>query len=238
MAKKTTRMSEQIMEDIKSEEIQMHSKTYFRVLNLALVAVSGLFLMLSALLGLVAIRDIRYGDQLGLRNFGSRGYSEFLQTLPWLAIIFGLLTFLIVYTLVKHFNFTYKHKFYVVVGALVFAMAGISLVLASTGIEGAISKTGPFMELRTFTQFSEENTVMGEIVAIDGSKLTIFTKENETVVVELEEGYHGMRAELKVGDMIFATGEWEGEVFKAFGIRGGKRPVPPHMRGTMQTFLK
>jgi len=236
MVKKETNMSKKVMQDIENKELEMHSETYFKVLKLALVAVSGLFLMLSALLALLVLRDIKYGDELGFRSFGAHGYGEFLQTLPWLAMIFGLLTFLITYTLVKHFNFTYKHRFYTVIGALIFAMAGISLILAGSGIEGAISKTDPFKELRTFTQFSEENIVSGEVVAIDENTLTIFTKKNETVEIVLDDDYHVIRAGPKLGDTVFIIGEWKDGVFKAHGIRSGRRPTPPHMRGSMKQF--
>lgn len=236
MAKKQTKMTKKIMQDIEDKELEMHSEIYFKVLNLALVAVSGLFLILSALLISVVVRDIKYGDELGFRSLGAHGYGEFLQTLPWLAIIFGLLTFLITYTLVKHFEFTYKHRLYTVVGALIFAMAGISLILASTGIEGAISKTGPFKELRTFTQFSEENIVSGEIVATGEKTMTIFTRENETVEVVLDDDYHVMRTEPKLGDTVFVIGEWNNGVFEVHGVRSGRRPTPPHMRGSMKRF--
>ncbi len=240
MSKKETKMQKKIMNDIKNSELQMHSKTYFRVLNLALIGVSGLFLMLSALLGLIALREIAYGDRLGLRSFGTRGYSEFLQTLPWLAIIFGLLTFLIAYTLVKHFDFTYKHRFYTIVGALIFAVAALGIIFASTGLEGALSKTGPFEGLRTFSRFSQEHSITGEVVDVQESTVIILSDEGETVEIQLSENYRGLRMgyQIQIGDTVFAIGNRNGDTFEAYGMRKGFRPLPPHTKGVNRRIMK
>lgn len=239
MAKKETKMSKKIMDDIDNSELQMHSKTYFRVLNLALIGVSGLFLMLSALTILIAFRDIKYGDSLGLRGYGAKGYGEFLQTLPWLAIVFGLLAFLIAYTLVKHFDFTYKHRLYTVVGALVFAVAGLSIVFASTGIESALSRSGPFEGLRTFSRFSEEHSISGEIVHIDEDEIIIFSVKGETVNVYLSENTRKGPSGFTVGEVVFVVGDKQGDgTFEAYGIRRGERPPPPHVKGVNRRILK
>lgn len=239
MAKKETKMSKKIMKDIQSDELQMHSRAYFKMLNLALVAVSGLFLMISSLIILIAFRDIKYGESLGLRAYGTRGYSEFFQTLPWLAIFLGLLAFLIAYTLIKHFNFTYKHRLHTVIGALVFAVVGLGIVFASTGVEGTISRTGPFENLRTFNRFSREHSVAGEIVGLEANKLTIFTKEGETVNVRFTNNARSRYSTFKVGEVVFVMGNKQNDgSFEAYGIRRGEMPPPPHAKGMRERFMK
>lgn len=238
MTKKDDKMAKDIMKDIQSNDVQMHSKLYFRILNLALVGATGLFLILSSVMILIAFRDIRFGNSLGLREYGPRGTSEFFQTLPWLALAAGLLTFLIAYVLVKHFDFSYKRRFYTILAALIFAVAGLGIVFATTGLERTFSSAKPFEHFKTFSRFSEDSTVTGKIISIEDKEIIIVDPEGKEVTIILTEERPQRRFVYGEGDVVFAIGEWNGEVFEAYGIRPGERPAAPHVRGSSQRFLK
>lgn len=226
--KRQTKLSKKVMESIENDEVQMYSKTYFQVLNLALVAASGLFVLLTSIILIVVIRDINYGHSLGFREYGSRGHGEFIQALPWLALLFGLLSFLITMTLIKKFNFTYKHRLITIIGALLFAIAGLSLIYAGTGVDEAISKTTPFNGLHSFGKYAEKNTVSGEVIDVENEKIIILSNEGKKVEIIIDDKFTGLTKNLKLGDKIFVVGEYEGEYFEAFGIKRGDKPAPPH----------
>jgi len=238
MAKNNNKMTKDIMKNIQNSDIQMHSKLYFRILNLALIGATGLFLILSSITILIAIRDINYGNSLGIRDHGPRGTGEFLQTLPWLALATGLLTFLIAYILVKHFDFSYKRRLYTIFGALIFAVAGLGIVFATTGLERVLSTAKPFEHLKTFTRFSEENTVTGRILNIEENELVIVNVDGQEIMLVLTEDRQRRSFVYAVGDVVFAVGEWRNDIFEAYGMRPGERPLPPHVRGTTQRILK
>jgi len=164
--------------------------------------------------------------------------TEFFQTLPWLALATGLLTFLIAYVLIKHFDFSYKRRFYTILAALVFAVAGLGIIFATTGLERALSTTKPFEQFKTFSRFSEDNTVTGKVISIEDREIIIEDLDEQEITIILTEERPQRRFVYSVGDVVFAVGEWNGEVFEAYGVRLGERPPPPHVRGTMQRNLK
>lgn len=236
---KQTKMSKKIMEEIEDSDVQMHSKVYFRMLQLALVGVTGVLIILTALMTIIIFRDIQYGERLGLRGYGGQGYTEYAQALPWFAIVFALLGFLITYVLVKRFDFTYKHRLYTVIGALVFAIAGLGIFFASTGADKPFVETGPFRGLHSISQeFADENMVAGEVVHIEEGLITILSPDHGKVVVYTNEDTRGRVGFIEVGDKIVCFGEHKGDGFEAFGIREGDRPLPPHIKGSFRTILK
>ena len=123
-------ISKKIMEDINNQEIKMRPKLYFTLLTWALVASTTLFIMLSALTFLVAYRQISYGNNHNLSEFGAPGHADFIMALPWMAIIAGMLTFVAAYIIIKRFDVSYKYKLYVVLAALVVAVVGLGIVFA------------------------------------------------------------------------------------------------------------
>jgi hypothetical protein len=236
---KQTKMSKKIMEEIEGSEVQMHSKVYFQMLHLALIGVVGVLIILTALMTIIIFRDIQYGERLGLRGYGGQGYAEYAQALPWFAIVFALLGFLITYVLVKRFNFTYKHRLYTVIGALVFAVAGLGIFFASTGADKPLVETGPFRGLHTISQeFADEKMVAGEVVYIEDGHITILSPEHRKIEVYINEDTRGRIDFIEVGDKVFCFGEHKENGFEAFGIREGDRPLPPHIKGAIRTILK
>lgn len=239
MAKRQTKMSKEIMEEIESNEVQMHSKVYFQVLQVALIGVAGLFIVVSALTMIVVFRDVKYGEELGLRGYGQQGYTDYVQALPWLAIVLGLLGFLIAYTLVKRFDFSYKHRYYTIVGALIFAVAGLGVVFAVTGTDKPFIETGPLRGLHTLSdEYAKRNVVAGEVVYIETSYVTILSVEQKKVEVYYSEDFRGNKEALEVGDNVYAFGEQKDGKFEAYVIRKGRKPRPPHIKGAFYIILK
>lgn len=236
---KQTKMSKKIMEEIEDSDVQMHSKVYFQILQLTLIGVTGVLMILTTLMMIIIFRDVQYGERLGLRSYGETGYVEYARALPWLAILFALLGFLIAYVLVKRFDFSYKHRLYTLIGALIFAIAGLGILFASTGADKPFVETGPFRGLHNISQeFADEKMVSGEVVYIEDGHITILSSDYEKVEVYLDENMRGRIDAIEIGDKIFCFGEYEENRFEAYGIHKGNRPLPPHMRGTFRTILK
>lgn len=223
-------LSKKIMKDIKSQDVKMHSKLYFRLLSWALVASASIFIMLSAITGLIAYRQINYGRGLDLAEFGTRGNTEFIVALPWMAIVSGALTFVATYILIKHFDLSYRYRLYIVIAALVVAVAGLSIVFANTGLANKASELAPFRGLHTFNEFSDEHRLVGEIVGSEEGSFTLSTDEGE-ITVYPEEEMRGRVFNYEIGDTVTVFGNEQEDGFKAYGIRPGDRQPPPQVQG-------
>jgi len=223
-------LSEKIMEDIKSQDVKMHSKLYFRLLSWALVASASIFIMLSAITGLIAYRQINYGRGLDLGEFGTRGNAEFIAALPWMAIVAGALTFVATYILIKHFDLSYKYRLYIIIAALVVAVAGLGIVFANTGLGNKASELPPFRGLHTFNEFSDDHRLVGEVVHIEEDSFTLSTEEGEMTVYP-EDNMRGRVFNYEVGNTVTVFGEKQEDGFKAYGVRSGDRQPPPQVQG-------
>ncbi len=236
---KQTKMSKKIMEEIEGSDIEMHSKVYFRMLQLALVGVTGVLIILTSLMTIIIFRDVQYGERLGLRGYGGQGYSEYAQALPWVAILFALLGFLIAYVLVKRFDLTYKHRLCTVIGAMIFAIAGLGILFASTGVDKPLVETGPFRGLHSISQeFANEKMVAGEVVHVEDGRITILSLDHGKVTVFTNGDTRGKVDMIEVGDKVFCFGEHKDGGFEAYGISKGDRPLPPHIKGSFRIILK
>lgn len=215
----------------------MHSKLYFRLLSWALVASASIFIMLSALTGLIAYRQINFGRGLNLEEFGARGNADFIAALPWMAIASGVLTFVAAYILIKHFDLSYRYRLYIIIAALVVAISGLGIVFANTGIGNKASDLAPFRGLHTFHDFSDEHRLVGEVIYMEEGKFILLTDKGE-VTVYPEENMRGRPFDYKAGDTVTVFGDRQEDGFRAYGVRPGDRQPPPQVRGTRNGFLK
>lgn len=219
-----------VMDKIRNQKITMRSKLYFKFLTVLLVISSALFIVLSAIMGTIAYRQVILGRGLNLGEFGRRGNAEFIATLPWMAITVALLTLVIAYVLVKHFDFTYRHKIYVVVAALLLAVISLATIFMNTNIGDKAGGLAPFRPFHTFSRFSEEHQLSGTIIEKDDDHIVLLSKDKK-ITIHLEDTLKGPKFDYEVGDEVTVFGDWESEdSFDAYGLRPGNMDMMPRHR--------
>jgi hypothetical protein len=119
------KLSDKILERIKSGQIKMKPKLYF-VLKTILVAV-GIFIIGSFILFLISFIGfhLRAGGVFYLPGFGLQGFGVYLKLLPWLLIFISVLLILLLEALAKRFSFVWRRPiFYSLLVVIMIALIG------------------------------------------------------------------------------------------------------------------
>ena len=230
-------IEDNVMNQISSGEVQMKSRAHFVVLNAILIASASLFAILSAVFVSLSIRDVRLGQALKLDEFGRQGEAQFIATLPWLMVLFGLIAISATLVLVKHFEFSYRHKTTVILATVAFAVLGIAAMTSASGLHDRLAEAPPFRPLNTFQKYADEKRIFGQIIEIDDYVILVELPTGETIEAKANDTWIKGPL-LKEGDKVVIFGEYyeNGEkYFKAYGIRKGD---PKVRRDALEKRLK
>lgn len=225
-----------VMDKIDKGEIRMHSKMYFWALSILLVASTTIFVVASAIMFSLARRDILVGRNLGLHEFGPKGQSEFISSMPWLILIFGIIAVIAALLLVRKFEFSYRHGFYTVLAVVLVSVISLSLLASATGFDERAGRLPPLKPLQTFSRYAENRRLAGRVIEIDNSyrHALVADSSNHEVSLEWNDTTRFMHDDnIELGDEIVAFGEYRGDTFIAFGI-----DINPMQRGGVNGMLK
>jgi len=224
-------LQDSVMSQISSGDVKMKSKTHFVALNAILIASASIFTILSAIFLSMSVRDVRLGQELGLADFGARGDQEFMTSLPWLMVGFGLIAIFATLLLVKHFEFSYRHKTKVVVATVLLAVLGIAGITSASGLHDKLAGAPPFKPLNTLQKLADEHRVHGTVQEFGEDYILVELPEGNIIKAKITEVTKYARDNPPVvGEkvVLFGNDSQDGDFeFEAFGVRKGD----PRVRG-------
>ncbi|MDX1765397.1 MAG: hypothetical protein R3313_00435 [Candidatus Saccharimonadales bacterium] len=223
-------IEDNVMNQISSGDVKMKSKAHFVILNAILIASASLFTVLSAVFLSMSVRDVRLGRELALGEFGSRGEQEFLASLPWLMAGFGVIAVGAALLLVKHFEFSYRHKTTVIIATVLLAVLGLAGITSASGLHDKLAGAPPFKPLNTLQKVADEHRIYGWVQEVGEDYLSVKLPEGKIMKVKINEATKYARNNPPVaGDKVVIFGDINGGEydFKAYGIRKGE----PRVRG-------
>jgi hypothetical protein len=217
-----SKIEDTVMNQISKHDVQMHSRLYFVLLNIILIVSLAGVLILGSIFLSILVSDVNVGRELDLPAFGVSGLREFLWRFPWVVTALTAIAGISVYYLIKKFSFTYRHGFYVIIGAIMLSLIGLSLIVSTTGLDDQLAGRGPFKGLATFRHLADESFYNGTISAINGSELKLDTASGMITVIISDQTHRPPGFELKVGDEISVIGNLKDGIIQADGIRHGQ----------------
>ena len=228
-----SKIKNSVMKQIHNQNVHMHSKFYYVLLNIVLiVSVAGVLLLGAIFLSIFA-RDVNVARQLDLPAFGAPGVQEFIWRFPWAVTLLTVMAGVSLYWLVKKFSFSYRHGLFSLIGAIVLSVIGLSIVMSSTGIHDRFTGRGPFKPLATYENLADESIYAGKIVSVEGVELQLETNNGNYTVVLTHDTRRPPERDLNVGDEIWVIGELQDGIIRAKGIKFGANKFPGKTKGMM-----
>lgn len=211
-----------IMEQIKSRKIKMRPKSYFIIGSILLGGSLATTFLLALLFLAASTFHIRTTHPISFLRYGHRGSLAFIQLFPWQLIILSIIGIWGGLYLLKKYDISYKKSFFGTSLVFIGVLLSCAIFIDNVGINDRLKSTRNFAPIYK-QNLINQNTIMGEIVAIEDDSLTIKNPRNdEQINVSLDENTIFPRGEtLNLGDHVGIVGDTEDEVFVAKGIHVG-----------------
>ncbi len=216
-------LTDQVMQTIEQKDVRIRPKAYFLVGTVILGLGITLLFLIATIFTNFAAQHLRSIGPLGYLWFGEFGLRAFIETFPWipLGIAFGAIICGLIF--IRKYEFSYKHNFLAVAGAIIVGILSGGFVLDQIGLNEQIHHVPaarPFMR----EQFHGELWIVGEIIEVTPSAQTLIvrTPEGTRIPVIWDQrtllpfgGYFELYERVRI------VGEQRGDYFYAVGIGKG-----------------
>lgn len=200
---------EDVMKQIHEDHIEMRPKVYF-ILGSALVGVGTAGAVITSILFThVTLYKLRYDAAFEYLDLGSVGYTPFLQSFPWLPLGVAVVGLIGGARLLKEYELSYKHRYHRLLIAFIALILTLGFFLDRAGAEKHMTKMKPFDTLYDTT--NHKPFIHGKVVRVNGPRALVLTPYNDKYVIDVSSSLKPVS--LRPGQVIRATGEWDGEVF-------------------------
>ncbi len=199
----------------------------FFVLKVALVTLIGFaILIVVSLLTSFVLFSIKVSDRMFLLGFGARGINTFLALFPWQLFVLAVALIGIFSILIRSFRFGYRSPIiYFSIIALALSV-GSGFFIARTSLHQGLAerdRAHPLPVLNGIYKHvkrpAPSNDVFrGLVRTIMEQSIRVEDEEQRIVTVVLPANWSN-RIVIKVGDQLFIAGDWQGTVFRAYGLQ-------------------
>ena len=222
MVNKTGKLNTEksLLEKITSNEIQAHSKNYFRLRLALLIVLIAAVLLVSIFLLSFIMFDIRASGKISLIGFAGHGINLFLELFPWTLLVIDLILIIITSFIARTFRFGYKtpavYMLLIVLGiiALLGTIVDRETPLHTMLLESANNHTLPVFEHMykkvRHAPPSKDGIYRGIISMIKDDSITVnIESETDETVSEYKVLIKDaeIKDKIKLGDNIFIAGE-------------------------------
>jgi len=138
MSKKHLTISDQVMDKIRDQKIQMRPKIYY-ILGSIIVFVS-LILSIFSTVFLISL------TRFSLRTHGPMGqirFEQLLTSFPWWAPILAIIGLIIGIKMLGKYDFSYKHDFKLIILGFIFAVIIAGWGIDALGMDDVLFRQGP-----------------------------------------------------------------------------------------------
>lgn len=226
MSEELKKIEEEVMGKIKSGRVELRSKYLFLAEKLGLQSAAALSFILAVLFFSLIFYYIKESGSLTYLSFGRAGIFAFLESFPYLQVVFFIIFLFAVGFLINKSDLVCKRPFkYLAVGLIVIVLF-IGSALAYTGVleqieERAFSEHISGMMFRPFfgTNFEpHERGMAGKIYEVGADFLIIETPRGFEKI-NIENLKFAPKEELAPDKFIMAIGKKEGDLFSAEAVK-------------------
>jgi hypothetical protein len=175
-----------------------------------------LFLGLIFLSGLLSLW-IKTNSDLVFGEYGRYGLRSFFQSFPYLFVLIFIVFFMLLRFLLKKFDISYKKPFIIILSAIL-GLAILFGVYSENTFYGKRLYQGSGRYFRT-GQMIGDNFFFGKVVKLENNSLVILSEDERKITLSFNSDTHFPFGKPVIGDEIRCVGEWDGDNFKADGIR-------------------
>jgi len=224
------KIQENVLDKIRSSEVNMRPKFYHNLKVVLLVVVVFAILIISSLLFSFIIFTVKVSGHLFLIGFGERGLVAFFLLFPWKYLLVDILLIIALEWTLKQFRFGYRSPLaYLLAGIFIITvLAGIlinALHLHEALLNQADKRDLPFMgdeyeHLRRPPP--EQGVVTGVVEDASGTSFTLQSAGmfgTSTMLWEVVLPPGVTIGSLDRGDEVLVAGDVQGNMIKAYGLK-------------------
>lgn len=227
------KITHNVLEQIKSGQVKMHSRTYFvfwAVFSAASIVLTAFLAWFFFSLMLFALER---HNALYLPLFGVRGFWVFLLSFPWLVFGIGVVLFILLDKLLNNYSAAYRRPaLYTVLGVFGVLILCLGFVRA-IGINNRIHEfvaAEKFPGLSKLYELSEgglkRSILLGRIEELTEDGFILITGEGERAVLQTTpDTRYSNGSDLKKGETVIVGSQKNGERYSVYGVRKVKRPI-------------
>ena len=207
-----------ILKKIEKGEVKMRSR--LSVISEKLGKGSSMVLLFLGLIffsGLVSIW-LKTNSDLIFGQYGKYGFRSFVESFPYLFVLIFILFFATLSFILKKYDISYKKPFItllsIILGtAILFGWFSINISYGKRFYqnEGRFFRMGQMMKGNSF--------FFGKVVEVNNDHIIVLSEDNKEITVTINNNTHFPYKRPGIGDEVRCVGEWQGEIFQAYGIR-------------------
>ena len=184
MTQEQNKIENEVMNKITSGKVHLRSKYIFLAEKLGLGSAFILTVLLAILFFNLALFYLRASDNLSYLSFGSQGFLAFLESFPYLLVVFIILLVFFAGWLIKKSGISYKKPFVYLAIALVGVVVVGGIILAYTNLAENIEKqtfespqsTGFFFKpFLMYALEAHQRGIAGRVIEIGSDHISIQT---------------------------------------------------------------
>lgn len=191
MNQEKNKIENAVMNKITSGKVHLRSKYIFLAEKLGMGSAFILTALLAVLFFNLVFFYLRSSDNLAYLSFGSQGFLAFLESFPYLLVIFLILFIFVAGWIIKKSEVTYKKPFIYLALGLVGTIVIGGLILTYTGVSENIEKQTfesesagfffkPFLK---FALEAHQRGVVGRIVEVGTGYIKVQTPRSEEKII-------------------------------------------------------
>ncbi|MCL5774808.1 MAG: hypothetical protein M1333_01185 [Patescibacteria group bacterium] len=225
------KITHNVLEQIKSGQVKMHSRAYFILrtcLSAGLVFLAAVFtwFFFSLMFFVIQRHNAMY-----LPLFGLTGVKALLVSFPWFVLALGVVLFVVFDMFLNNYSLAYRRPAaYTVLGVIVFLLCGVGVVHA-TGLNSRLHdflKSENFPVLTRLYEFSEngfeKTLLLGRVEEVDDDGFVLMTSQGKQAILKTgaDTKYSNGRT-LQKGETLIVGAKQNGDRYDAYGVRKVKR---------------
>lgn len=220
-------LKDEVLQKIRTGDVQMKSKSYFAWQVIALAFIAALIVIIAAWIVSYIVFSLSISERISLLGFGWRGVMTFLSLFPWKLAVVEVILIIFLNWLIHRFRFSYRSPLLysllgglVVSGVLAWVMhsGSVQEVLLDQHYRSNLPVIGPLYD-RVERPDDEPDVVRGIVIEIHGRDIVIRNIDDEALLKVLLPEDFQLGPVLMVGDEIFVAGELTDYGLEAYGYK-------------------
>lgn len=220
-------LKDEVLQKIRTGDVQMKSKSYFAWQVIALAFVAALIVIIAAWIVSYIIFSLSISERFSLLGFGWRGVMTFLSLFPWKLAAVEVILIIFLNWLIHRFRFSYRSPLLysllgglLVSGVLAWVMhsGSVQEVLLSQHYRSNLPLIGSLYD-RVERPDDEPDVVRGIVIEIHGRDIVIRNIDDEALLKVLLPENFQLGPILMVGDEVFVAGELTDYGLEAYGFK-------------------
>lgn len=228
MSQTTKNLKEHILRDIETGKITQKPKMYFVWKSLLYVSAIVISVLSFLYLASMVLYVLRRSNLFSIPHLGLERVGVILYSTPWLLVLSALAFLVILYILIRHFEYSVRTPFvYTLMAFVIFSLCGPYLLVRMAlheRIEGLSMKHEIQLFIPFYQRYGKDRSLhftVGRITEVTENGFLMMTQDGSVVSVSVHSDTNFPRRQdkLQIADVVLVRGALDDNSIQAKGVR-------------------